>query len=173
MRIAKSHVKLFIFLWLASFCCFVATPVAAKSCQPWPEVLKNMPLEKGKFVSNSGLVIPVSFRLANTSERLAQGFQFACAETINTTNILFDFSRPVVPSFHMNNVVAPLDIAFINELGEIINIYLMKTYRLLEIDKPTYRPSKPALYAFEARAGFFSQHKIKVGDKFFTQFQQK
>ena len=128
-----------------------------------------MPVSKGHFLSSSGHAVPVSFRLANTGERHAQGFQFTCEETINTTNILFDFSRPTVPSFHMNNVVAPLDIAFINKVGEITDIYLMKTYRLFEIDKPTYRPSKPALYAFEAHAGFFIEHNIKVGDQFFIQ----
>ena len=144
-------------------------PDASSDCQPWPEVLKNMPVSKGQFLSSSGQAVLVSFRIANTAERQAQGFQFACEETIKTTNILFDFSRPSVPSFHMNNVVAPLDIAFINELGEITDIFLMKTYCLLEIDKPTYRPSKPAFYAFESQAGFFAKHDIKIGDKFFIQ----
>ena len=142
---------------------------AAKNCQVWPEILRNMPVSKGRFVTVAGVETLVMFRLANTNERLAQGFQFTCIETINSTNILFDFSRLVIPSFHMNNVVSPLDIAFIDDSGQIVNIYLMKTYRLLDLKKPTYRPSKPVLYAFEAKAGFFTKHGIKVGDKFFIQ----
>ena len=117
------------------------------------------------FLSSSGKQVAIDFRLADTSERQRHGFQNVCSETIVKTSILFQFSSPVIPSFHMNNVVAPLDIAFIDEMGQITDIHLMETYRLLDLKKPTYSPSKPVRYAFEARAGYFAEHDIKVGDQ--------
>lgn len=124
-----------------------------------------MPVGQATFLPSSGKQVIVDFRLANTSERQQHGFQNICAETIINTAILFQFSSSVIPSFHMNNVVAPLDIAFIDEMGQITDVYLMKTYRLLDLKKPTYSPSKPIRYAFEARAGYFAEHGIEVGDQ--------
>ena len=138
--------------------------VEGKNCQPWPEVLKNMPIGEATFELGSERTIEFSFRMANTGKRSQHGFQFTCAETIENTKIMFYFKRPIIPSFHMNNVVAPLDIAFIDQEGKIIDILLMKTYSFLELNKPLYKPTSPALYALEAKAGFFKEEGIQVGD---------
>ena len=142
-----------------------------KYCQPWPEIIQNMPEGNSAFILSSGINIPFQYRLADTNERTQHGFQYACAETIQKTQMLFKFSREVIPAFHMNNVVAPLDIAFIDQMGQITNIYLMKTYKLLDVNKPLYSPTKPILYALEARAGYFAELGVKVGD--FVEVERK
>jgi uncharacterized membrane protein (UPF0127 family) len=108
--------------------------------------------------------LPFTYRLANTQQSMWYGFQFSCAETIAKTQILFQFKSPLVPSFHMNNVIAPLDIAFIDKEGFIIDILQMKTYKPNK-ERPLYKPSAPALYALEAHIGYFVEKDVKVGDQ--------
>ena len=104
------------------------------------------------------------FLLANTTFALSHGFQFTCSETIDKTNILFQFPRPILPAFHMNNVLAPLDIAFIDQQGTIVNIFNMQVYQAGK-PKALYKPSSPIVYALEAKAGYFKQMGIRVGDR--------
>ena len=52
--------------------------------------------------------------VATSAEARAAGFQHICPETIADTAILFRFERDTRAPFHMRNVHAPLDIAFID-----------------------------------------------------------
>jgi len=123
-----------------------------------------MPIDSADFVLSSGEKITFQYRLADTVERQQHGFQHTCAATIAKTQMLFKFLYAGKPAFHMNNVVAPLDIAFIDEMGKITDIYLMKIYSLLDVQKTLYSPTKSVLYALEARAGYFAELGIKIGD---------
>ena len=160
-------------LFLALLGCFL-WPQAAFSelvkseqtnCQLWPPVLKDMPIGQASFLLDSGEKIDFNFRKANTGKRSTHGFQFTCAETIESTKIMFYFKRSIIPSFHMNNVKAPLDIAFIDKDGKITDILLMKTYSNTNQNKPLYSPSSPALFALETHAGYFAKQGIMVGDQ--------
>lgn len=135
-----------------------------QKCQIWPKVVKAMPIRAAQFRLSSGDTVPVEYRLADTNERQQHGFQFTCADTIASTQMLFVFKHSTLPSFHMRNVFAPLDIAFIDETGKITDIYLMMTYKVLNSFERTYSPSRPIKFALEARAGFFHDHGIKVND---------
>lgn len=108
--------------------------------------------------------INVSVKIADTNATRAAGFQRVCASTIAATPILFLFDKPAVPSFHMNNVVAPIDIAFIDKNGAIESIQVMQPYSLLLKKKPLYSPKRPVIAALEARPGFYSDKGLKVGD---------
>lgn len=135
-----------------------------KNCQIWPEIVKNMPIGTATITLGSGQKTTFQYRLADTAVRMQHGFQRTCAQTIETTQMLFKFTHPQKPAFHMNNVVAPLDIAFIDENGKITDVLLMKTYSVIDLKKPLYSPSKTVLYALEARAGYFADLGVKVGD---------
>ena len=54
-------------------------------------------------------------KTADTSERQAGGFQCATPEEIQRHLILFDFGQEITTQFHMNNVPAALDIAFVKD----------------------------------------------------------
>jgi len=103
-------------------------------------------------------------KVADDGRERSQGFQRICQEGIVAEPILFVFPRPFQPGFHMNNVVEPLDIAFIDSNGVIVDILRMDTYVLGSTKRPLYRPSKPALAALEAEVGFYAKHGVKVGD---------
>ena len=91
---------------------------------------------------------------ANTTVARGQGFQRVCADRIAQTPMLFTFSRPVSPSFHMRNVVAPLDIAFIDARGRIESIQSMAVYEPGG-GTPMYSPRRPIVAALEFAPGLF------------------
>ena len=144
-----------------------------KNCEELPRVIEGMPIRQGTFRRITGEETTFEYRWANTTEKIAHGFQYTCPETISNMNILFEFNYEGMPRFHMNNVFAPLDIAFIDKSGVIVDIFLMNTYSLLELKKPLYSPSKPVLYALEARSGFFQDLNITRGDQLLIRDKNK
>jgi len=103
--------------------------------------------------------LPIRVRVADSSEEQAAGFQCATPREIQDHLILFDFGREILTQFHMQNVPAPLDIAFAKADGRI--------FAILKMDpSPTalYGPLGPFRYALEARAGFFASQGIRPGD---------
>ena len=139
------------------------TSVSYAECQNHPSALQQMPEGKDVIINIDGSEIDVQYLIAESVALRAAGFQHVCPETIQKENILFVFQSEFVSAFHMNNVYAPLDIAFLDKHGVIIDIQTMYPYSLLSIEKPRYRPAGPAMYALEARQGFFKEKQIKVG----------
>ncbi|MFQ5652022.1 MAG: DUF192 domain-containing protein [bacterium] len=73
--------------------------------------------------------------------------------------MLFVFETTHILSFWMRNTFIPLDIAFITESGQIVDIQ-----RMAPLDESkSYISSAPALYALEVNAGWFERNGIKVG----------
>lgn len=102
--------------------------------------------------------IALRAKLADTSERQAAGFQCATPQEIQRNLILFDFGEEILTQFHMQNVPAPLDIAFIKADGRIFAILRMEPGATA-----LYGPMGPFRYALEARAGFFESQGIRQG----------
>jgi uncharacterized protein len=82
--------------------------------------------------------------------------------------MLFTYSQPQDPQagFWMYRTLIPLDIAFLDEAGEIQVILEMEPCespnpRLC----PIYAPGVPWTAALEANRGFFGRHGIDVGDR--------
>lgn len=73
--------------------------------------------------------------------------------------MLFVFEEPQVLSFWMRNTFIPLDIAFIDENGEIVDIQRMEPLD----ETKQYISREPGLYALEVNAGWFEKNAIKVG----------
>ncbi len=105
----------------------------------------------------------ITAKYADNNTTRAAGFQRVCSERVDNTAILFHFERALIPSFHMNNVVAPLDIAFIDEQGQVDSIHLMQVYSLLLRNKPLYSSTKPIVAALEARKNFYVDNKVDAG----------
>jgi len=134
-------------------------------CQVEPPVLLSMPVAKSYVRKNSGEAdIVISYRVAKTDKHQAFGFQYACPETVVNNQILFVFGYPYIPQFHMRNVFAALDIAFIDETGKIVDIQQMQPYADPRLEV-LYSPKVKVKYAFEARAGYFKEKAIMVGDQ--------
>ena len=117
-----------------------------------------------RLMDDEGGVAAVDVRAAVSADEHQAGFQYISAEVIEKSMILFVFPEETVTRFHMRNVVAPLDIAFISSEGEILDIQPMSPDT--NGNGPglrTYGTNQPFRYALEAYAGFFQEHRISAG----------
>ncbi|MBS1270784.1 MAG: hypothetical protein MAG794_01752 [Gammaproteobacteria bacterium] len=106
--------------------------------------------------------IKLAVRVADDYRERAGGFQYVCPETIQSTAIYFLFERSRHANFHMRNVKAPLDIAFIDESGSIVDIQRMEPAVLGTARHRYYSPRRPVAAALETRAGYFIEQRITV-----------
>jgi uncharacterized membrane protein (UPF0127 family) len=129
------------------------------SCPRWRDAFASMPTRMLSLETGGGKTLAVRVKSADSPERQAGGFQCATKEEIQRNLILFDFGSEVMTQFHMNNVPAPLDIAFIKADGRVFSILRMDP-------SPTklYGPMGPFRYALEARAGFYESQGIRQGE---------
>jgi uncharacterized membrane protein (UPF0127 family) len=133
-------------------------PAQNSECPRWREAFAGMPVRMVS-VQAGARSIALRVKAADTGERQAGGFQCATPEEIKRHLILFDFGREIVTQFHMQNVPAALDIAFVKEDGRIFAILRMDP-------SPTelYGPLGSFRYAVEAHAGFFASQGIRQGE---------
>jgi len=141
--------------------CALAPASAAEQpaeCKRWREAFAAMPVRM-VTVQAGAKSMAIRVKVAETTEQAAAGFQCATPEEIQKTLILFDFGREIYSQFHMQNVPAPLDIAFIKGDGNIFSILKMDP-------SPTalYGPMGNFRFALEARAGFYESQGIKQGE---------
>jgi uncharacterized membrane protein (UPF0127 family) len=127
-------------------------------CPRWRETFASMPI-KMLTIQAGAKTLAVRVKAADSPERQAGGFQCATPAEIQRNLILFDFGEEIVTQFHMRNVPAPLDIAFIKADGHIFSILRMEP-------SPTrlYGPMGTFRYALEARANFYEEQGIRQGE---------
>ncbi|HZP38083.1 MAG TPA: DUF192 domain-containing protein [Methylomirabilota bacterium] len=135
-------------------------PAAAPNpeCPRWRAAFAGMPMRMVSIQAGAR-TLALRVKLADSGERQAAGFQCATPEEIKRHLILFDFGRQTFTQFHMQNVPAALDIAFIKDDGRI--------FAILKMDpSPTelYGPFGEFRYALEAHAGFFASQGIRQGE---------
>jgi len=138
---------------------------AEVECQTDNVALQSMPEIQVTLMRADGSNYSMPAKLANNNTTRAAGFQRVCESTIEAMPILFVFDREAIRNFHMNNVVAPIDIAFIDKDGRLESIQSMKPYSVIEITKPLYSPKRPVLYALEVHKGFFDKHDVTLSSK--------
>ena len=99
----------------------------------------------------------IQVELACTFAEQSQGLMFR-KQLEKNHGMLFIFSRPQILSFWMKNTLIPLDIAYINSAGRIIDIQSMEPETLVS------HPSKSeAQYALEMNQGWFAEQNVGVG----------
>lgn len=102
----------------------------------------------------------VAVEIAATEKDRARGLMFR--ESLGKdTGMLFIYPEPRTLSFWMKNTIIPLSIAFIDSDGNVVNTLEMKP--LIEV--PPYRSTRPCRFALEMAAGWFSEHRVKAGDR--------
>lgn len=74
--------------------------------------------------------------------------------------MLFVYPEQRTLSFWMRNTRIPLDIAFIDRSGVIVDVQTMQPET-----EELHRSRQPALYALEMEAGWFEEHGVDVGDR--------
>lgn len=98
------------------------------------------------------------FELAKTPKERSQGLMYR-EYLEQDSGMLFVFNNQDYLTFHMRNTQIPLDIAFIDEDGLVIDIQSMEPF-----DSALTVSKKPAKYALEVNRGFFKRVNLSVGD---------
>jgi len=132
------------------------------ACETDNSALSSMSKSLVTFTRADGSTHEVVVKTADEPDEQAAGFQRVCAETIAAEPILFVFQVERISNFHMHNVVASLDIAFIKKSGEIDSIQRMFPYVLISLNKPLYSPNEPSIAALETYPGFFEENNIET-----------
>jgi uncharacterized membrane protein (UPF0127 family) len=125
---------------------------ASAECRQTTPALQRMESRDMVLINDRERRLPLRVKVADEPEERLAGFQHLCGEVIASQLILFDFTRPFPARFHMRNVHAPLDIAFLDERGRIVEVQRMVPGTSL------YHSSRAVRFALEARSGFFREH---------------
>lgn len=120
---------------------------------------RNMELAEIAIITGGGGEIHLDVRVADEEDEQLAGFQHIGRKVLAENLILFIFPREIQGKFHMRNVVAPLDIAFVKTDGEIISIVRM------EPGPKLYGPEGAFKYALEAPAGLFAARGISPSSR--------
>lgn len=137
---------------------------AGAVCKDATDSLKSMVVGELKLEGPAEQSLTLTVRVADDARKRGAGFQYICPETVAKTSIYFVFDRIRRPSFHMRNVRAPLDIAFIDGDGLIVDIQRMEPYVLGAAEDTYYSPPGRVAAALETRAGYFSEKQITAGN---------
>lgn len=120
----------------------------ASDCLASTPPLSEMAWETIRLEDQRGeSVAELRVRVADEPGLRAAGMQHLCPEAIGDNPMLFVFSRPLRPSFHMQNVHAPLDIVFMDANGEVVERHLMEPGSRLT------SPETSISYALELASG--------------------
>lgn len=106
--------------------------------------------------------------LADTPEKTSYGLMHLERLPKSIDGMFFRFPRKQKLSFWMKNTRMPLSIAFISELGEIVDIQDMYPESLMRKDESLrlYQSPVPVRFALELPMGEFSKRGIRVTDRF-------
>ena len=102
---------------------------------------------------------PLGVEIVQTDEERMRGLMFR-EKLPDNQGMLFVFEASRIQSFWMRNTFIPLDIAFIDADGRIIDVQ-----RMTPLDEnKSYLSPAPVPYVLEVNAGWFERHGVKVGE---------
>ena len=97
--------------------------------------------------------------IARAPEEMSRGLMYR-RSLGKECGMLFPYETPRILSFWMKNTRIPLDIAFLDDGGRILQIGEMRPYD--ELSRTVSR--EPARYALEMNQGWFEENGVGVGD---------
>jgi uncharacterized membrane protein (UPF0127 family) len=118
------------------------------------EFLCSNPAAKVSFNSK-----PLTLRIACSREQLTQGLM-NIRELPENNGMLFIFKDEQLLTFWAKNTYIPIDIAYLNNNLEVVDIYTLKP-----LDTTIVKSRAKASYALEVNAGWFARNNIKIGDR--------
>ena len=134
----------------AALAAFALTGLAAAAfAQDGPQSLPKIRLNAG--------IHNIDAQLAQTPEQREIGLMFRSAMPANE-GMLFTFERAGQQCFWMKNTLIPLDAAFVDDSGRIVNIEHMKPQTL-----EGHCSEKPVRFVLEMNDGWFAKRGIKPG----------
>lgn len=151
-----SGIKIFIIIVLS------APLILASILKPQQaSKLEELSIERASMtLCAEGNEYPIDVELARTSKEQARGLMFR-KHLDEYSGMLFHYPDVMKRSFWMKNTLIPLDIAFLDNDGVIVDIQTMEPCTTEEC--VVYTSSLPARAALEMNAGFFEQNNILPG----------
>jgi len=129
---------------------------AAQSEKALEQLIENALSDESKVVvSFSNKTIVVEF--ADSAQERALGLMYR-RSMCTDCGMLFEFDNKKIGSIWMKNTYIPLDLAYIDSDGTIIDIFQLAPFDLTPV-----MSSQPVLYALEMNVGWFAKHDIKPG----------
>ena len=113
-------------------------------------------LNTRKIVVNSETL---TVEVARTPDQRVKGLMFRDS-LAQDRGMLFIFEQPQIMKFWMKNTYIALDIAYIDQNGEIMEIH-----QLQPRSESTVNSSSYCVYALEVNRNWFKIHDIETGDK--------
>ena len=106
--------------------------------------------------------INLNLQIADSPKEHSQGLMYR-HEMPENNGMIFVFDNNDYREFWMKNTYLSLDMAFLDENKQIINIFA--NTEPLDTEK-TYPSTKPARYVIETNAGWFTENDVEEGDYF-------
>jgi uncharacterized membrane protein (UPF0127 family) len=135
-----------LFAGLATLC-FASVAAAQSGPQSLPKIRLNAGIHN------------IDAEFAQTAEEREIGLMFRTAMGTNE-GMLFAFEQPGQQCFWMKNTLIPLDVAFVDDDGAIVNLDRMKPQTL-----DGHCSTKPVRFVLEMNDGWFAKRGIKPGYK--------
>lgn len=154
-------------LCVLMFFCAGTACAQTVDCEVDNAALQAMSKSLVTLIRSDGTRLEFEVKTAANNRTRSAGFQRVCESTIKAKPILFVFEREFQPRFHMNNVVAAIDIAFFNQQGQINSIQTMQPYVVGGLKKPLYGPSAPVIGALEVHEGFYTKNRIDTDTRLY------
>lgn len=136
--------------------------LARAECVDSTNMLAQMEERFIELTNEANESVLLRVKIADDAGEQAAGFQHICPQRFADTAILFVFEQAKKPTFHMNNVYANLDIAFIDETGLIGDVQLMRE-EFSTGEYALYPSDVITKYALEVREGYYEENNIKAG----------
>lgn len=122
-------------------------------------VAEEPPGPAGPRVSIRVAGIEVEVEIADDAQERARGLMFR--ESLEENHgMLFIYESEQRLGFWMKNTLIPLDIAYADREGRIVDIRQMEPQ-----DQTTIYSAAPAMYALEMNQGWFEANGVRVGDR--------
>jgi uncharacterized protein len=130
--------------------------------------LSLLPFDVARVRLVSGTdTIHLRVELASSSQQRTMGLMER-HQLADTAGMLFlhPVEQPATAGFWMFRTLIPLDIAYMDSLGQIVAIKQMVpcTATIAE-GCPSYPPEVPYRAALEVNAGYFARHRLTLGSK--------
>lgn len=138
--------RLIFFLFVAVAC----DGPAGSAATPTP----TLPLAT---VAQGSVRASVKVEIASTDAQRQQGLMNR-QSLDEDAGMLFTFPNNVNIGFWMKNTYIPLDIAYIDASGKVLEVHQAKP-----LDETVLYPKQPFRYALEVNQGWFERHGVGVG----------